>query len=429
MSRGRERWLLQQVAAIVLLAAAGVVGARVRVGQPPGHPAELAYLLGWVALLAVVHRVLCHMDLLGDEAIVPAAALLTGFGLVLKLRLAEPVLGWQDWRSLLPYPISAATLLVAAWICRRRLHWLEWAAWLCGLLAAGLMVLLVKHGTAFRGAMYGPGLTTPSELLKPLLVIFLAGFLKHRRELPELLSFVVIWVTINALLVKQSDLGMVVILGALLLSMFYVSTGRMRYLLIGLVLAAAIGLALHYAGPLSSAAARGERRITTWLNPWRDPMGAGYQSLQALFAIRAGGWDGMGLGAGYPQLTPLVESDFVWAAVAEELGLLGSAMLLLAYVALYRRGYRIAALADDPFRQRLAVGCVTVLAIQTLLNVGGVVRWVPVTGITLPLLSHGGSSLVVTHALLGLILAVGHEVEAGDRVRGAPAADDEDVRG
>ncbi len=188
------------------------------------------------------------------------------------------------------------------------------------------------------------------------------------------------------------------------------------------MLAAAVGVALHYAGPLGGAAARGERRLTTWLNPWREPMGAGYQTLQALFAMRAGGWDGLGLGGGYPQLTPLVDSDFIWAAVAEEFGLLGSGLVLRLYLTLYRRGYRIAALADDPFRQRLAVGCVTVLAIQTLLNIGGVVRWVPVTGITLPLLSHGGSSLVVTYALLGLILAVGHEVEAGDRARGAPDA-------
>ncbi len=213
VSRGRERWLLQQVAALLVLAAAGVVGYRLRVGQPAGQPAEAAFLLAWLVLLALLHRGLCGLGIRGDEAIVPLAGLLTGLGLLYELRLAEPALGWPAWRELLPYPLAVGTLLLAAWVCRRRLHWLEWAAWLCGLAAAAVMVLLLKHGTAFRGAMYGPGMTTPSELLKPLLVIFLAGFLKHRRELPELLAFVAVWVTINALLVRQSDLGMVVILG------------------------------------------------------------------------------------------------------------------------------------------------------------------------------------------------------------------------
>ncbi|MCC7492212.1 MAG: FtsW/RodA/SpoVE family cell cycle protein [Fimbriimonadaceae bacterium] len=422
-TRRRERWLLQQVTVLLSLLLCGLAGWRHLQGQPLPWRETLA-VAGFVTGLGLLHRALVALDLQGDESLVPLIGWLTGLGLVIKLRLTSvPV----QPSTLLPYAAALAALLLAVWVCRHRLAWLDATAWLAGLAAFGLLVLLVRAGVRFRGAMFGPGLTTPSELLKPLLVIFLAGFLKRRRGWLEVLAFAAVWTGVQLLLVKQSDLGMVVITGALLLSMFYVATGRTRFLLAGLGAVAVGSVVLFYLAPLSRAAGRGSERIVTWLNPWSDPAGAGYQTLQALFALRAGGWEGSGLGRGSPSLTPLVSSDFVYAALAEEFGLLGCGLVLACYLALFRRGWRIATLASDPFRQRLAIGCVTVLAIQTLLNIGGVVRFLPITGITLPLVSHGGSSLVVSHLLLGLLLAVGHDLETappGRRRRGTAEAFD-----
>ncbi len=410
-NRPRERVLLAQVAVLLVLLYAELALHRWRLGHSPVHVTELAALLALLLCYRVVHQLLDQMGTLGDEALLPLAALLTGLGLLLKLRLARSALTAAGLTDLWVYPLALTALVAAVWVCNRRLHWLEWSAWLAGLGGLGLMAWLVGGGSWFRGAMYGPGLTTPSELLKPLMVVFLAGFLKRRPGLLTLLLFLIIWLGVLALVVRQSDLGMVLILSALLLSMFYVSTGRGRYLLAGLAAAAMMAVVLYYAAPLSTAAGRGQQRIVTWLNPWSQPMGAGYQTLQAMFGLRAGGWTGLGLGGGHPRLVPLVGSDFAYAAVAEELGLLGSGLLVVLFVALFRRGFRIATLAVSPFRQRLAIGCVTVLAIQTLINLAGVVRLAPITGITLPFISHGGSSLLVSHTLLGLLIAVGHDVE------------------
>lgn len=412
--RWRERWLLRSGLLVLAFLAMGLAAHRGAAGGPLARPGELTALLAYAATVAGLHLVLGAMGVRGDEAVVPSVALLSGLGLLLRLRLAtDTATGWwpPGMGAVLLAPLALAG---AVWLCRRRLHWLEHAAWPCGLAAVGLLAYLLRHGVAFRGALYGPGLTTPSELLKPLLVVFLAGFLKCRRGLPELLAFVAIWLAVQYGLVKQSDLGLVLILSGLLLSLFYVATGRTRILLGAMALAAVVGVVVYTASPTGPVVERGQRRLTTWLRPWDAPRGAGYQALQALFAIRAGGWDGKGLGNGQPHLTPLVTSDFVYAEVAEELGLLGSGLVLLLYVTLFRRGFRIATLATDPFRQRLAVGCVTVLAIQTLVNLAGVIRLLPMTGITLPFLSHGGSSLVVCWALVGLILAVGHDVETAE---------------
>ena len=411
--REHEAWLLRRVALLLVLLYLGLAGNRWLRGLPPTSFVELAGVLGYLLCLRQLHRLLTIMPLYGDESVMPLFGLLLGVGLLLKMRLAPEPGALSAWR-LAVYPAAMVVLAAAAWVCRNRLHWLDNLAWLAGFVALGVLVLVVSHGTRFRGAMFGPGHTTPTEVIKPLLVVFLAGFLKRRRGLFEVGVFGALWLGVFALLLKQSDLGMVVILGALLLSMFFVATGRTRYLLVGLVIAAVGVVLLYYAAPLPSAAARGQRRVDVWLNPWADPLKSGFQTVQGMFALRAGGVDGAGFGAGLANLTPLVESDFVWVAVAEDLGLLGSWMLLWAYLGLYRRGYRIAALTTEPFRQRLAVGCVTVLAIQTLLNVGGVVRLVPITGITLPFLSHGGSSLLVCAALLGIVLAVGHDVELGE---------------
>lgn len=422
MSESRHRlyeWrMLHRVTAALLACYLGLLGSRAAAGEAAWQPLEAGILAGYLASLYLLSRALERMRLRGDEVLAPLVGLLLGIGLLVKLALLPEPPTWPPSPRWLVYPGALAVLAGSVWVCRNRLHWLDGASWLCGIASSVLLYLLVQHGTHLRGAMFGPGLTTPTEALKPLMVVFLAGFLKRKRTTLELVAFAVLWIVPSALLVQQRDLGMIVILGLLSLSLFYVATGRTRFLLIGLGAAALLAVALFYAARLGSGAAQhGQRRIELWLHPWDDPFGSGHQSLQALFAVRAGSWEGAGLGRGLPRSVPLVESDFVYAALGEWFGWLGCVMLLLAYLAILRRGYRIAALCDEPFRQRLAVGCVTVLAVQTWLNVGGVVRLIPITGITLPFVSHGGSSLVACAVLIGLLLAVGHDVEAGDARR------------
>lgn len=429
-ARAAEGTRLHQVLLVLAVCYLGLVGNRVLRGGAGFSLAEGAVLAGFALCLLTMHGALALSALRGDEGIVPLVGLLTGLGVLLKLRLMAPGTALAP-RALAIYPLAMATLVLAAWVCRRRLHWLEAVSTLAGLAALLVLALVARHGVAFRGGHYGPGLTTPTELVKPLMVVFIAGFLKQRRVGWEWLGFAAVWLAALYLIHKKSDLGLIVILGSLLLSMWFVATGRARLIFAALAAAAALVAAVYFlqpaeatlvesrrftgeAGRFSAEAGRSVRRIDAWLDPWRDPQRFGYQTAQSMFALAAGGLDGAGLGAGFARLTPLVDCDFIWAAIAEDFGLIGCAILLVAYLALCRRGYRIAALSTHPFRQRLAVGCVTVLAIQTLLNIGGVVRVVPITGLPLPFVSHGGTSLLVCYALIGLILAVGDDVELGE---------------
>lgn len=389
----------------------GLAAQRLLSAEPFWAAADTVVLLSYLGAAWLAHRLLVRRGIRGDEAIFPLAVLLGGIGLLVKLRLASTAPTWPlNWRLFTPV-LGLVALALTVGLTAGRLSGLARISWLAGVAAPALLYLLLSRGTAYRGATYGPGLTTPSELLKPLTVIFLAGFLTGRRTPLEWVAFCGLEGCLVALLKRQNDLGMIAILAAVMLSLFFIATGRARYLLVGLATCTVLVGALHFAEPLGLSAGQAERRVDVWLNPWHDPLGKGYQTVQALFAIRAGGIDGAGLGRGTPQRTPLVDSDFVYAAVAEEFGLFGSLTVLLLYVALYRRGYRVAGLCHEPFRQRLATGCVTVLAIQTIINLGGVVRLLPVTGITLPFISHGGTSLLVSFALVGLVLSVGHEVE------------------
>jgi cell division protein FtsW (lipid II flippase) len=278
---------------------------------------------------------------------------------------------------------------------------------------AGLFMywLVLKGGTTFRGARFGPLLTTPSEALKLLLVIYLAGYLTRRVErgfegvlgarlVGEGLLFVALWSIPQVMFLIQRDLGVIVLFGVLLIVMFFVATGRPGYLYGGAVITGFSAAVLYDLFPHVHA------RWEAWLNPWADPRGRGWQTLQALFALRAGWLDGSGLGNGYPHVIPIVASDFVYAALAEEMGLWGCAMILLTFSVLFWRGWRIAERAETTFNRFLALGLTTLLATQTFVNLAGVLRVLPITGLTLPFLSRGGSSLLVSTAMVGLLAAI-----------------------
>jgi cell division protein FtsW (lipid II flippase) len=200
-----------------------------------------------------------------------------------------------------------------------------------------------------------------------------------------------------ALTILLRDLGLVVLLNTILIVMLFAVAKRMGYLAIGLAGVAAAGFGLQF---ISSHA---QARFDVWLNPFVDPTGKGWQILQGLTAMYSGGWWGSGLGTGSPETVPIVTSDFIYAALAEEIGFVGCALLLLIYATFFSRGFRAAGASRTPFERLLCVGLTASLAMQTLLNLAGVTKALPMTGITLPFISHGGSSLITCLFIAGLI--------------------------
>ncbi|MBN2450443.1 MAG: FtsW/RodA/SpoVE family cell cycle protein [Lentisphaeria bacterium] len=353
------------------------------------------------------------------DPVLPALALiLTGMGLVLRTRFG----GWDHASLTRPatyaVPVGVLGMVVLAIVFRRG-RWAGLAGWRWVCLGSAAVLLLAMRfaGHRYRGGYYGAGNTNPTEIVKVLMVFFTAGFLARRGDalpraallpLPHRLywGLALCWALPLGLLAWNRDLGMVMILAAVLAAMLWLATGRLSVWagsLLGAAAAAVLALGVT---------AHGQRRLAAWADPFADATGTGWQALQALTAFYNGGLWGRGIGAGSPESVPVAASDFVYAVAGEELGFAGCAALLLLYGVMVVRGYRIALARRDLFGALLAGGLTTALAVQTLVNVGGVTKAIPMTGVTLPLISHGGSSLLTTFLMLGLILAVSDPPDA-----------------
>ncbi len=258
----------------------------------------------------------------------------------------------------------------------------------------------------------------PSELLKIILVIFMASYLNEYREivqsnyqlgpfklppLPYLAPLAAMWGIAMATIVFQRDLGAALLLFGVFLAMLYVATGRGLYVLAGLVAFAGGAYLLYQVVPIVAL------RVAVWLDPWATAQGTGYQIVQAIYALSSGGIFGAGLGRGAPEYVPAVHTDFIFVAIGEELGLAGTLAVLLAYMLLIFRGFYVALTIPGRFRgfeQLLAVGLTTIIAVQSLIILGGNLRLIPLTGITLPFISYGGSSILINFVIIGLILRI-----------------------
>jgi cell division protein FtsW len=211
-------------------------------------------------------------------------------------------------------------------------------------------------------------------------------------------------------LVATNDLGGALLYFSIFLAMLYVATARWPYVAVGLGLFALGAFTVYQLIPRVSG------RISIWLDPWSDPFREGYQLVQSLYAISGGGLFGQGLGRGVllnengESYIPYLETDFIYSAIAQELGLAGAVGVILLYLLFVYRGFRIAVLADDGFSKLLAAGLTATLGIQAFIIVGGVTRLIPLTGITLPFVSYGGSSIVANFLLVGLLLMVSNHV-------------------
>ncbi len=365
----------------------------------------------WAALFWVVHRETSRRLPARDPYLVPIAGLLSGWGVLTIWRLS-PAVGLRQtlWLGFILLLLLAGLRLPAGLGFLRRYKYL----WLTGgLLLTGLTIFLGTNPS-------GGGLPRlwlgccgvyfqPSEPLKLLLLIYLAAYLADRLVagsaqftslLPLLAPTLLMTGLALLLLVVQRDLGTASIFLFLYAIMVYVATGRTRILVasgLAVALAAVAGYVLFDVVKL---------RVDAWLNPWIDPAGRSYQIVQSLLAIANGGLFGRGPGLGSPSLVPVPQSDFIYASITEETGLTGAVGILLLLALLASRGVRSAFCAPDAFRRYLAAGLVAFLVGQSILIIGGNLRLMPLTGVTLPFVSYGGSSLLTSFLSLLLLLHI-----------------------
>ncbi len=416
---------------LVLLALAGAVTAGsyalASLGRNASIPADLFPFFGFVmGLLVVAHLVLRWRAPLADPTILPVVALLNGLGYVFIVRLASDI---DDAASLPGQQATwtavgiAAFTLVLVFVPRVKL--LDKYRYLAAIAGIGLLILplLPGIGRTVNGARIwvsaGPISFQPGEFAKLALAIFLASYLAEKREIlqrtrwkvgnlyipePKHLAPVIgAWGASLVVMVFERDLGSSLLILLLVIVMLWVATARVTYLITGVALFIAGGWAA------STQFAHVQDRLDIWLSPFEDPDGVGFQPVEASFALANGGLTGTGPGRGEPYRIPEVETDFIFAAIGEELGLIGSAGVLIAFLILVTSGLRIAMGTRDDFGKLLATSLAALIGIQAFIIIGGVIRIVPLTGITLPFVSYGGSSLVANYVLVALLLRISHD--------------------
>jgi cell division protein FtsW (lipid II flippase) len=415
--RNRELASLVVVGTLVGFGFASVYIAR----QEVVNSASLSYGLFFLGLYIVAHMIARVTVPNADPYLLPMAGLLTGIGLTEIYRLDENDAFKQGLWIVIGLAAFAATLTLLRGDFRR----LESYKYLFGLSAIALLLLpaVPLVGKTVNGARLwvhvGPVHFQPGELAKILLIVFLAAYLREKREvlaqfrLKDLGPLFLIWGCAMLVLVVTNDLGGGLLYFGIFLAMLYVATAQIWFVLAGGVLFVGGAAALYNVIP------RVQDRVQIWLDPWEDPYGKGYQTIQSLYSIANGAFGGTGLGQGTftnaegTQLFPYVNTDFIYSALAQELGLVGICGFLLVYMLFAARGFRIALLAQDGFSKLLAVGLTFAFTLQAFIIIGGIVRLIPLTGITLPFVSYGGSSIVANFVLLAGLLLVSNRANEG----------------
>lgn len=395
---------------------------------------SLGYALFFLALYLAAHLVARVTVPNADPYLLPMAGLLTAVGVTEIYRLGPS----DAFKQGLWIVIGVALFALALFGLRRDYRVLEQYKYLFGIGAIVLLFLprLPGLGTTVNGARLWVHIGTftfqPGELAKICLIVFLAAYLREKREVlaqgraKDVGPLLVIWGGTMLVLASSNDLGMGLLYFGIFLAMLYIATARLSFMLVGVVLFAVGGVGAY------ERIAHVHERVTIWLHPWTTqkvfcPSTGGlalrqdcesYQLVKSLYSIGNGGFGGAGLGKGTfttadgHALIPYVNSDFIYSALAQELGLIGVAALLLVFMLFVARGMKIALQADDGFSKLLAAGLTFGFAFQTFIIVGGVLRIIPLTGITLPFVSYGGSSVVANFVLLAGLLLVSDRANA-----------------
>jgi cell division protein FtsW (lipid II flippase) len=426
-ARNRELGALVPVALLLTACFAAVFA------QEEARLGNLSLIYGayFLALCLVTHLFLRVRLPDADPYLFPLVALLTAFGLVMIYRidadLARDQANWFVFGLLL---FALTVQFLRDYDVLERYRYTIAAVGLLLLLAPRLPGIGQQVNGAYLGVKIGPLAFQPAEFSKICIVVFLASYLREHREvlivgarrvlgvtlppLKHLGPLLVVWGASMFMLVFIRDLGSSLMFFAAFLALLYVATGRFSFVV--------IGMAMFVVGAwfFASTVPHVGDRVDIWLNPYVDPAtgkydpgGSGYQILQSIFAQADGGLFGKGFGQGLitipgtdDALLPAAQTDTIYSLIVNELGLFGACGLIVTYMLVAARGFKIALLADDGFSKLLATGLTAVFAIQAFVIIGGVTRVIPLTGVTLPFVSYGGSSIVANFVLLALLLLI-----------------------
>jgi len=415
--RGAELFLLV-LSLCVGLGAYAAVG----LGVDGAVPADMIGYGGWLAVLVIAAHVTIRLRAeYADPIILPIVSALNGLGLAMiyRINLAQPDKAPPARTQLLWMTIGVVLFIAVLVLLRdhRRLQAFTYTAGLASIVLL-LLPLVPGIGREIHGARIWVHLGSmsfqPGEIAKVLLVVAFAGYLVLHRDalalagrrvlfvdLPrgrDLGPILAMWLVSLAILVFQNDLGSSLLFFGIFLVMLYVATERPGWLVVGsgLFLAGAY-VSYLFVGHVSE-------RVHVWLDPFGEARG--YQVVQAMYGMAWGGLTGRGLGLGSPQLTPFGYSDFIAASIGEELGLTGLVAVIVLYGILVERGLRTSLICRDNFGKLVAAGLAVVFALQVFVVVGGVTKLIPLTGLTTPFLSYGGSSLVANWAIVALLLRI-----------------------
>lgn len=411
---------------LFLPAVAAVIGllilVTVRTGVARWGWQDMSVGLTVVFAFYVVSALFSAVGFAGDEMLFPITATLAVLGFLMIQRLGPAVAPSAHLaEKQLTYLLVALALMsgIAVGMKRQHLRLLRDYKYSWALVGIALTAAVMVFGVEINGARLWFNLKffyfQPAELLKIILVVFFAAYLSEKRELlnapyaigrvrlpplPYILPLIALWGLSLMIVVVEKDLGQGLLIFGVFLAMLYLANGRIAYVIGGLVAFAVGAYVLYRIFPHVQV------RVVIWLDPWSRGQGSGAQLVQSQYALASGGIFGSGLGLGDPTNIPLVQTDFVFSAIGEELGLLGTMALLIFYLFFVYRGVRIALDAVDDFSRFLAAGLTAVLGLQAFIIIGGTVGLFPLTGITLPFISYGGSSLLSNFIIVGMLLAI-----------------------
>ncbi|MGB8021466.1 MAG: FtsW/RodA/SpoVE family cell cycle protein [Candidatus Nanopelagicales bacterium] len=430
-----------------LLAAVWLIGSLASVLASEGAAGEVVEWLWSViiiegAALLGIHLVVRRLAPYADPIILPAAAALNllGIAMIARLDIADALRAEAQGKPI-PDPVAfeqsiwmalgilACGLVIVLVRDHRSLRRYTYVIGLTGLVLL-LLPLVPGLGLTIRGAnlwiQVGPWTFQPGELAKVLLAIFFASYLVLTRDslalirrkflglgLPrgrDLGPILGAWAVAMAIVIFQRDLGTAVMFFGMFVGMLYVATGRRSWIVLGFLLTAFGALFAYF------AFSHVQIRVKVWLHPFLYADEEGYQIVQAMYGFASGGTLGTGWGRGYPQLVPFAESDFIFAALGEEIGMVGVFAVVVLFAILVQRALRIATASRDPFGALLASGYAIVFGLQVFVVLGGVTKLIPHTGLTTPFMSAGGSSLLANWIIIGLLLRISDQTRRPDPV-------------
>ena len=414
--RSRELLMLLLAGTVTLLA---LISAEL--GQGNTATIEMLWILGgFILVFGVAHAILRFLAPWSDQVLLPVVAALNGLGLVMIHRL-DMANGTSLVRSQVMWTVLGVAMFVAVMVLLRDHRSLSRYSYILGLVGLLLLALPLVWPSSINSdariwISIGPFSVQPGEFAKVLLLIFFAQLLVNKRSLfnvagkrvlgidfprlRDLGPILVVWGIALVIMALQNDFGPALLLFGTVLRMLYIATARGSWLLIGLILVAVGGFGVY------QVSAKIQDRVSHFVDPLANYDSGGYQLSQALFGMSWGGVTGTGLGNGYPQNVPVAHSDFILAAFGEELGFVGLAAIILLFAILIARGMNAAMQVRDSFGKLLASGLALTIAIQVFVVVAGISKLMPLTGLTTPFMSAGGSSLLANYILLAILLRI-----------------------